>query len=293
MKSTHFEILFSFSLKDVPEIRESQLHYIEKIGDGSFGQLWKAESLDSDNSRTSLLIKRVKSDAAKGLMNDFLHEMNLIAGLRHINIIQLMCISSPGENLFMGFESNDMCGLKQCLKMEDSEESQPLNCNVLLDVASQICSALEYLHSNQIIHKDLGTRNCLINGDSVVKVTYFGLGPYLHPEDYFIDQTCYSLPVRWMSPEALRTRRFTKTNDVWSFSILLWELFSCVKMPYEGKTDTEAIKCITKGELLPCPKECPARVYSLMKECWNIIPSERLTFPEIRERLESWNVQIS
>jgi hypothetical protein len=91
-----------------------------------------------------------------------------------------------------------------------------------------------------------------------------------------------------MPPESCLYGKFTTESDVWSFGVVLWEIFSYGLQPYYGYTNTDVIDMIRSRQLLPCPEDCPPHIYSLMIECWHEIPTKRPSFHELHTRLRSW-----
>ena len=77
-------------------------------------------------------------------------------------------------------------------------------------------------------------------------------------------------------------------SDVWSYGVLLWEIYSFGLQPYYGYSNQEVIEMIRSRQLLPCPEDCPSRMYAFMVECWHEVPSRRPTFSEIHARLRHW-----
>lgn len=94
------------------------------------------------------------------------------------------------------------------------------------------------------------------------------------------------LPVRWMSPESVMYGRFTLESDIWSYGVVLWEIYSLGKQPYYGHTNEEVLKLILQGIMLIPPEDCPPHVCLLMKHCWKTEPRDRIKFPEILSKLE-------
>lgn len=283
-------------LQQVPEVNDCSVNFIELIGKGFFMDLWKAELIEAENIVTPLLVKRLSPDATKSLMNAFNLEISTVRGLDHPNIPELLCISSQDAVPFLGYGGDSERDLKTCLSNSKAGSDtacrfQPVDFDVLIDMSVQIANGMAYLHENNIVHKDVGTRSCLIENDGVIKLAHFGIGLYLHPGDYYHDNYM-TLPARWMSPETLQTKTFDKSNDVWSFGVLLWELFSYAEKPYGNFSDKEAMNLISSGQLLTCPDDCPASLYSLMKDCWTIKSTERISLDDVLKRLNSWNGTI-
>ncbi len=87
-----------------------------------------------------------------------------------------------------------------------------------------------------------------------------------------------AIPVKWTAPEAVQFGKFTHASDVWSFGVVLWELFSRGMIPYPGMENSEVIRKITNGVRLEKPRDCPNEVYDLMLKCWAEKPKERPKF---------------
>merc|ERR1719471_436553 len=91
-----------------------------------------------------------------------------------------------------------------------------------------------------------------------------------------------------MSAESMLYGKFTAESDVWSYGVLLWEIYSFGQQPYYGYSNQEVIEMIRSRQLLPCPEDCPSRMYAFMVECWHEIPTRRPPFGEIHARLRHW-----
>ena len=117
--------------------------------------------------------------------------------------------------------------------LRDHPESASLTIIDLIDMASQIASGMAYLEKVKLVHRDLAARNCLVGENRTVKVADFGLARILE-EDYYIAQFGTKFPIKWTAPEAANKGKFTSKSDVWSFGILLYELFTKGDAPYIG-----------------------------------------------------------
>ncbi len=171
---------------------------------------------------------------------------------------------------------------------EPAEDQNVLNPMDMSFIAIQIAAGMEYLASHYYVHRDLAARNCLVGDNLTVKISDFGLSRDIYAADYYRVQTKSLLPVRWMPPESILYGKFSTESDVWSFGVVLWEIYSYGLQPYYGYSNQEVIEMIRSRQLLPCPEDCPSRMYAFMVECWHEVPNRRPPFNEIHSRLRHW-----
>ncbi|GLD70811.1 KIT proto-oncogene, receptor tyrosine kinase b isoform X1, partial [Lates japonicus] len=95
------------------------------------------------------------------------------------------------------------------------------------------------------------------------------------------------LPVKWMSPESIFDCVYTFESDVWSYGILLWEIFSLGNSPYPGMQVGSAFyRMIQEGHRMSRPEFAPIEMYDMMLSCWNHDPLKRPSFRKLVERTE-------
>lgn len=93
------------------------------------------------------------------------------------------------------------------------------------------------------------------------------------------------LPIRWMPPESILYRKFTVESDIWSFGVVLWEIFTFGKQPWYELANHEVIQRVTEGKILTKPTTCPSQVYEIMLTCWKAA-SERTAVAELHVKLQ-------
>ena len=281
------------------EVNQGKVKFLENLGQGEFARVCKGVLMadDDQESDEKIAIKKLNSDAPVHAVESFRHETNVLARLQDLNLLCLVGVSTSEEPLFMVFEYCSDVDLhkylvrhapKHCSHGNRSHGNRGLDSVHLLDFSLQVASGMDYLEENGFVHRDLAARNCFITDENIVKISNLGLGSHNYPSDYSWIHGSALLPVRWMSPEALNALEFTHGSDVWAYGVFLWEVYAYGARPYSGYSTQEVIELVRNQQLLPCPENCPAKMYALMRECWAHEPERRPGFAEICSRLRSW-----
>ncbi|XP_020300058.1 tyrosine-protein kinase transmembrane receptor Ror isoform X2 [Pseudomyrmex gracilis] len=284
----------------IPQFTTNNVVLLQELGEGAFGKVYKGELQTGNKSEPSIFVavKTLKENATPKTQSDFKREVELMTDLRHPNIICLLGVILKGEPMCMLFEYMTQGDLHEFLICHSPRSDVPLNNSngkileqpEFLHIALQIASGMEYLASHHYVHRDLAARNCLVGDNLTVKISDFGLSRDIYSSDYYRVQSKSLLPVRWMPPESILYGKFTTESDVWSFGVVLWEIYSYGLQPYYGYNNQEVIDMIRSRQLLPCPEDCPTMIYSLMIECWHEVANRRPQFPEIHHRLHNWYI---
>ncbi|XP_050512486.1 tyrosine-protein kinase transmembrane receptor Ror-like isoform X2 [Diabrotica virgifera virgifera] len=275
------------SFQSVPQYTFKEVRFLDELGEGAFGKVYKGE-LKTKTGKIFVAVKSLKENASAKTQADFQREIELISELKHPNIICLLGVVMKQEPMCMLFEYMSEGDLHEFLIANSPEEGKCLTHNQFLDVAIQIAQGMEYLSANHYVHRDLAARNCLVSKDLVVKISDFGLSRDMYSCDYYRVQSKSLLPVRWMPPDSILYGKFTTESDVWSYGVVLWEIYSYGLQPYYGYNNQEVINMIRSRKLLPCPDACPSYCYALMVECWAEQSNRRPNFSEIVHRLKIW-----
>ncbi|XP_071196064.1 macrophage colony-stimulating factor 1 receptor 1-like isoform X2 [Salvelinus alpinus] len=157
----------------------------------------------------------------------------------------------------------------------------------LLRFSSQVAQGMDFLASKNCIHRDVAARNVLLTDGRVAKICDFGLARDIENDSNYVVKGNARLPVKWMAPESIFECVYTVQSDVWSYGILLWEIFSLGKSPYPNVVvDTRFYKMIKDGCYMSQPDFSPPEIYTIMKLCWNLDPTERPTFSTIGQLIQ-------
>nr|XP_015202286.1 PREDICTED: fibroblast growth factor receptor 2 isoform X6 [Lepisosteus oculatus] len=284
------------------EFSRDKLTLGKPLGEGCFGQVVMAEALgiDKDKPKEALTVavKMLKDDATEKDLSDLVSEMEMMKMIgRHKNIINLLGACTQDGPLYVIVEYASKGNLREYLRarrppgMEYSYDiarvpDEQLTFKDLVSCTYQVARGMEYLASQKCIHRDLAARNVLVTENNVMKIADFGLARDVHNIDYYKKTTNGRLPVKWMAPEALFDRVYTHQSDVWSFGVLMWEIFTLGGSPYPGIPVEELFKLLKEGHRMDKPGNCTNELYMMMKDCWHAISSQRPTFKQLVEDLD-------
>ncbi|XP_034364965.1 vascular endothelial growth factor receptor 2 [Arvicanthis niloticus] len=180
---------------------------------------------------------------------------------------------------------------KSLSDVEEEEASEELykdflTLEHLICYSFQVAKGMEFLASRKCIHRDLAARNILLSEKNVVKICDFGLARDIYKDPDYVRKGDARLPLKWMAPETIFDRVYTIQSDVWSFGVLLWEIFSLGASPYPGvKIDEEFCRRLKEGTRMRAPDYTTPEMYQTMLDCWHEDPNQRPSFSELVEHL--------
>ncbi|XP_063057974.1 tyrosine-protein kinase ABL2 isoform X2 [Engraulis encrasicolus] len=265
-------------IHDKWEMERTDITMKHKLGGGQYGEVyvgvWKKYNL-------TVAVKTLKEDTME--VEEFLKEAAVMKEVKHPNLVQLLGVCTLEPPFYIVTEYMPHGNLLDYLRECDREEVTAV---VLLYMATQISSAMEYLEKKNFIHRDLAARNCLVGENHVVKVADFGLSRLMTGDTYTAHAGA-KFPIKWTAPESLAYNTFSIKSDVWAFGVLLWEIATYGMSPYPGIDLSQVYDLLEKGYRMEQPEGCPPKVYELMRACWQWSPLDRPSFAETHQAFET------
>uniref|UniRef100_A0A673LNB9 Tyrosine-protein kinase receptor n=1 Tax=Sinocyclocheilus rhinocerous TaxID=307959 RepID=A0A673LNB9_9TELE len=281
----------------VQHIKRRDIVLKRELGEGAFGKVFLAECYNLSPTKDKMLVAvKTLKDPTLTARKDFQREAELLTNLQHEHIVKFYGVCVDGDPLIMVFEYMKHEDLNKFLRAHGPDamilvDGQPMQSNgelglsQMFHIATQIAAGMVYLSSQHFVHRDLATRNCLVGNGLLVKIGDFGMSRDIYSSDYYRVGGYTMLPIRWMPPESIMYRKFSTESDVWSFGVIMWEIFTYGKQPWFQLSNNEVIECITQGRVLDRPRLCPKEVYDLMLGCWQREPQQRLNIKDIQKVL--------
>ncbi|CAI5489532.1 unnamed protein product [Closterium sp. Naga37s-1] len=267
-----------------------------QLAAGAFGKVFHG-LYEGDDVAVKLL--NVPADMApkdlEGLKSSFLQEIKVWHTLSHPNVVQFIGASlnagnirapsdakpPPGQPLWAIVTEYMGGGTLRGYLARRGKLPPKESVRLALHIARGLC----YLHARDVVHRDLKSDNLLLDHKGTVKIADFGVArtEAKNPND----MTCETGTVRWMAPEVIDHKPYTRRVDVYSFGIVLWELVTS-DLPFKGLTFIQlAFNVVNKNMRPEVPAGCEPELAALMQECWDADAEKRPEFTQVVARLEA------
>ncbi|XP_048460404.1 tyrosine-protein kinase RYK isoform X5 [Rhincodon typus] len=284
-------------VKDVAISRE-RITFKDVLQEGTFGRIFHGVLVDEKDpsKEKNVFIKTVKDHASEVQVTMMLTESCKLRGLHHRNLLPInhVCIED-GERPMVLLPylnwGNLKLFLRQC-KLAEANNPQAISQQDLVHMAIQIACGMSYLARREVIHKDLATRNCVIDDSLQVKITDNALSRDLFPMDYHCLGDNENRPVRWMALESLVNNEFSSASDVWAFGVTLWELMTLGQTPYVDIDPFEMAVYLKDGYRIAQPINCPDELFAVMACCWALDRDERPKFQQLVQCLTEFHAAL-
>uniref|UniRef100_A0AAQ5YI88 Tyrosine-protein kinase n=1 Tax=Amphiprion ocellaris TaxID=80972 RepID=A0AAQ5YI88_AMPOC len=246
-----------------------------ELGSGQFGLV-----LEGRWRERKVAVKMIREECMSD--EDFKEEARVMMRLSHCKLVQLYGVCTQHSPMWLLFEFMENGCLSDYLRARKGRLSQ----DTMLGMCVDVSEGMAYLESSNFIHRDLAARNCLVAKNNEVKVSDFGMTRFVLDDQYTSSQ-CSKFPVKWSAPEVIRYCKFSSKSDVWSFGVLMWEVYNEGRLPYENRSNAEVVESLNAGLRLLKPRLASDSVHLLMEWCWKEKPEDRPSFALLLHELAS------
>jgi serine/threonine protein kinase len=228
------------SSADVPRVPRVGPYQLERrIGRGGMGSVWLASRVDHEyNMKVAIKMVRRGMDTAE-ILRRFRMERQLLAGLDHPNIARLIDGGSTPDGLpYLVMEYVEGTPIDKYCETHQSSISERLT------LFRSVCAAVQYAHSNLVVHRDIKASNILVTKDGTPKLLDFGIAKLVQTE-FSSQEAAETRPelrpmtLEYASPEQVRGDAITTSSDLYSLGVLLYRLLTG-KFPYKPDIKSRA-----------------------------------------------------
>lgn len=263
------------------EIQARDLTRTTRLGSGQFGDVF-----EGTYKGEKVAIKTMKGENSESDAQEFLAEADVMTRMTHKNLVKLIGVSTQSKPIMIVSEFMAKGNLLDFLR---SRGRGQVDAAMQLSLTKDINAGMCYLETQNFVHRDLAARNILLTDEPVIaKVADFGLA-----KDSRLGQVDLGkLPIKWTAPEALRQKVSTSKSDVWSYGVVMWEIYSFGRAPYPRMNQKDVVERVQKGYRMEKPESCPKDLYEkVMRWCWEIDAKNRPSFKELSDKLKKFTVQ--
>ena len=241
---------------------------IDKIGEGTYGTVYRAINKYTDEL-VAIKICPIDEDT-----ETYYTELEALRILEHSAVIRLIDATPTHDALWLVLEYCSLGSVADILSLTGT----PFTETEIALVVTELLSALEYVHSSQLIHRDLKPGNILITSSGAVKLTDFGIASQKPSSSTFRGSAL------WMAPEQVSRQSYSQKIDIWALGICIVQMAE-LKVPFQHLHPTRAMFAIQQR---PClgfehPESYSEELLDFVSQCLVVDASQRATATELRQ----------
>ncbi|XP_070547640.1 fibroblast growth factor receptor 1-A-like [Ptychodera flava] len=277
------------------EVNNNQTWLKKIIYSGKFYDIYKADAwfIAGKDGVTSVVIKKVK-DITDTISDTYLRlEIEMMKPIpRNQNVVELHATCTKHGNptyLILEFANYGdlktflVCNRKQMTSVTDHHKQ-------FLSLAIDVAKGMGHLADQNVLHRFLSAKHILVFKKEgfaawMCKISNFSYATKVTDPGQYAEME-RKPDYRWTALEVLLNDEFSLASDVWSYGILLWEIYTIGTVPYGDISQTELIEELCKGNRLNRPEKCPNKIFTMMSSCWEMVPESRPSIDFVIQDLE-------
>ncbi|CAJ0589943.1 unnamed protein product [Cylicocyclus nassatus] len=262
------------------EFKHANVQVGRLLGRGAYGEVRKGTVIRKNGQIVIVAVKTLTltSVLTRELIREIMKEARTMRDLHHPNVVSMIGVVLVDHPLYILLEYVSGGALDVYLRRKRAKITK----SERLSMADNVAQGMEYIHKSNVIHRDLAARNCLYDRNNTVKISDFGLS---RNGTTYRMKTAQKMPIKWMAPESITTYTFTQKTDVYTFGVLIYEIFSGTG-PYEDLRNSVVKKMIVEGKVNQFPSNTPIDVVTYVNEkLWCKDPEKRPNFTSIVEAI--------
>ncbi|ODM96900.1 Tyrosine-protein kinase Fer [Orchesella cincta] len=270
----------------VRSYERSNVTFTKEIGSGTFGKVFLATIKDSKLPQVAIKIfkKELRSEVSQKDKDNAYEELLKVAVIDHENIVKLHGMVQESELPWLVFEFMKGGNLLEYVLKTDNIKEKTLS-----RFCRDICNGMTFLHNHRVLHKDLAARNILLDGKTA-KIADLGLSSFLTSDEggvYALNGKLF--PYRHAAVECIVEQVFTFESDVWSFGILMYEIFMGGMTPYGKENKQPEVRRFIVDGITPLhllQPNCSSKIISIMKSILTPLREDRPTFEQLLTKFQ-------
>ena len=257
------------------QVKREDYRICRQIGWGATGTVHLGQNV---HTQEYVAIKQLHAtDLVEYEIESLRRELAILSSLHHPYLIEFIGATSTSPYWIIT-KYCEKGSLHTCL------QNNVLQPNDITKIAYQMASGIAYLHSKNIIHRDLKTGNILVSNENEARVTDFGISRK-------VDTTMTGKigTYNYMAPEVIAESRYSLKADTFSFGMMLWEMVTRTP-PFASMNEITICRNICDNNRPPIPKSVSPELKALITSCWAQDPNVRPSFTQIMEAMRRKNI---